>query len=59
MHGTTLGDTLTLVKRRPGRQAMAQEALRRVRLLDAHYVQSAEQEAFLQRYEDVILQKIV
>ena len=37
----------------------AQEALRRVRLLDAHYVQSAEQEAFLQRYEDVILQKIV
>ena len=37
----------------------AQEALRRVRLLDAHYVQSAEQEEFLQRYEDVILQKIV
>jgi atypical dual specificity phosphatase len=37
----------------------AQESLRRVRLLDAHYVQSAEQEAFLQRYEDVILQKIV
>ena len=37
----------------------AQEALRRVRLLDAHYVQSAEQEAFLQRYDVVILQKIV
>ena len=37
----------------------AQEALRRVRLVNAHYVQSAEQEAFLQRYEDVILQKIV
>lgn len=37
----------------------AQEALRRLRLRDAGYVQSAEQEAFLQRYEDVILQKIV
>ncbi|WP_422844180.1 ATP-binding cassette domain-containing protein [Acidovorax sp. M2(2025)] len=37
----------------------AQEALRRLRLRDARYVQSAEQEAFLQRYEDLILQKIV
>ena len=37
----------------------AQESLRRVRLLDPHYVQSTEQEVFLQRYEDVILQKIV
>jgi atypical dual specificity phosphatase len=37
-------------------QAMA---LERVLRQIAHYVQSAEQEAFLQRYEDVILQKIV
>lgn len=37
----------------------AQEALRRVRLIDARYVQNAEQEAFLQSYENVILQKIV
>ena len=33
--------------------------LRRVRLIDARYVQNAEQEAFLQSYENVILQKIV
>ena len=37
----------------------AQEALRRVRLLDPRYVQSAEQEAFLQQYEELILQKII
>lgn len=37
----------------------AQEALRRVRRIEPRYVQSAEQEAFLQRYEDVILQKII
>ncbi|KAB2896024.1 MAG: ABC transporter, partial [Burkholderiaceae bacterium] len=37
----------------------AAEALRRVRLIDPDYVQSAEQEAFLQRYEDAILLKIV
>lgn len=37
----------------------AQEALRRVRLIDPRYVQNAEQEAFLQSYENVILQKIV
>ena len=37
----------------------ATEALRRVRLIDPDYVQSAEQEAFLQRYEDAILLKIV
>ena len=37
----------------------AQEALRRVRLLDPRYVQSAEQEAFLREYEELILQKII
>ena len=37
----------------------ATEALRRVRLLDAGYVQSDDQEAFLQRYEDTILMKII
>ncbi|MPN11744.1 hypothetical protein SDC9_159052 [bioreactor metagenome] len=37
----------------------AQEALRRVRLLDPRYVQSAEQEVFLHEYEELILQKII
>lgn len=37
----------------------AQEALRRVRRIEPRYVQSAEQEEFLQSYEDVILQKII
>lgn len=37
----------------------AQEALRRVRLIDPRYVQNAEQETFLQSYENMILQKIV
>lgn len=37
----------------------APEALRRVRLIDPRYVQNAEQEAFLQSYENMILQKIV
>lgn len=37
----------------------ATEALRRVRLLDAGYVQSDDQEAFLQQYEDTILMKII
>jgi len=37
----------------------AEEALRRVRLIDPRYVQNAEQEEFLQRYEDIILQKIL
>jgi len=37
----------------------AEEALRRVRLIDPRYVQNSEQEAFLHSYEDVILQKIL
>ena len=37
----------------------AEEALRRVRLLDPRYVQSKEQEVFLHAYEDLILQKII
>ena len=37
----------------------AVEALRRVRLIDAQYVQTAEQEEFLQRYEDAILRRII
>ena len=37
----------------------ATEALRRVRLIDHQYVQSAEQEAFLQAYEDAILRKLI
>ena len=37
----------------------APEALRRVRLINAEYVQSAEQESFLQLYEDAILRRIV
>lgn len=37
----------------------AAEALRRVRLVDPQYVQSTEQEEFLQRYEDAILRKII
>ena len=37
----------------------ATEALRRVRLIDAQYVQSEGQEAFLQHYEDTILRKII
>ena len=37
----------------------AQEALRRVRLIDPRYVQNAGQEEFLQSYENMILQKIV
>ena len=37
----------------------AEEALRRVRLLDPRYVQSKEQEVFLHEYEDLILQKII
>lgn len=37
----------------------AEEALRRVRLIDPRYVQNAEQEAFLHSYENMILQKIV
>ena len=37
----------------------ATESLRRVRLLEPRYVQSAAQEAFLQSYEDRILQKII
>ncbi|MCJ0763651.1 ATP-binding cassette domain-containing protein [Variovorax terrae] len=37
----------------------AAEALRRVRLIDPQYVQSAEQEVFLQQYEDAILRKII
>ncbi|MBP6598578.1 MAG: ATP-binding cassette domain-containing protein [Giesbergeria sp.] len=36
----------------------APEALRRIRLIDAKYVQSPEQEAFLQRFEDAILHRI-
>ena len=36
----------------------ATEALRRIRLIDAKYVQSPEQEAFLQRFEDAILRRI-
>ena len=37
----------------------AAEALRRGRLVDPQYVQSTEQEEFLQRYEDAILRKII
>lgn len=37
----------------------AVEALRRVRLIDAQYVQTPEQEEFLQRYEDAILRRII
>ena len=37
----------------------AAEALRRVRLIDAQYVQTPEQEEFLQRYEDAILRRII
>lgn len=37
----------------------AQEALRRVRRIDPKFVQSREQEEFLQQYEDSILKKIV
>ncbi len=37
----------------------APEALRRVRLIDAQYVQTTEQEEFLQHYEDAILRRIV
>ena len=37
----------------------ASEALRRVRLINVEYVQSAEQESFLQLYEDAILRRIV
>jgi len=37
----------------------ATEALRRVRLIDHQYVQSTEQEAFLQAYEDAILRKLI
>ncbi len=37
----------------------ATEALRRLRLIDVKYVQSAEQEAFLQRFEDAILRRII
>lgn len=37
----------------------ATEALRRVRLIDHQYVQSTEQEAFLQAYEDAILRKMI
>ena len=37
----------------------AAEALRRVRLIDAQYVQTAEQEDFLQHYEDAILRRII
>ena len=37
----------------------ATEALRRVRLIDPQYVQSTEQETFLQAYEDTILRKLI
>ena len=37
----------------------APEALRRVRLIDAQYVQTTEQEDFLQLYEDAILRRII
>ena len=37
----------------------ASEALRRVRLIDHQYVQSTEQESFLQAYEDAILRKLI
>lgn len=37
----------------------ATEALRRVRLINADYVQSSEQESFLTQYEETILRKIV
>lgn len=37
----------------------ATEALRRVRLIDHQYVQSKEQEEFLQAYEDAILRKLI
>jgi len=37
----------------------AEEALRRLRLIDPRYVQNAEQEQFLQSYENIILQKIL
>ena len=36
----------------------AEEALRRVRLIDAQYVQSASQEALLHEYENALLQKM-
>lgn len=36
----------------------AEEALRRVRLIDAQYVQSAAQEALLHEYENALLQKM-
>lgn len=36
----------------------AQEALRRVRCIDAQYVQSVEQEQSLQQYEDTIVRKM-
>ena len=35
------------------------DSSRRVRLIDPRYVQNAEQETFLQSYENMILQKIV
>lgn len=37
----------------------AEEALRRVRRIEPKFVQSAEQEEFLQRYEDAILSKVL
>lgn len=37
----------------------AEEALRRVRLIDAQYVQSQAQEALLHTYEETLLQKMV
>jgi atypical dual specificity phosphatase len=37
----------------------AEEALRRVRRIEPRYVQSVEQEMFLQQYEDSILRKLV
>ncbi|WP_313297658.1 ATP-binding cassette domain-containing protein [Diaphorobacter sp.] len=55
-----LGRTGTVIAAWLVREGLtAQEALRRVRRIDPRYVQSADQEVFLQSYEEMILQKIV